>query len=83
MAVRKDFHGRRVGTALVREVEAALRSDGVRFLQAKTQGPSRPCAEYARTLRFYRSVGFDPIEELHGLWPGIPALLLVKAMAPA
>jgi ribosomal protein S18 acetylase RimI-like enzyme len=82
IAVHKDFHGRGVGTALVRHVEALLRDDGVRYLQVKTMGPSRPNAEYARTLRFYESRGFERLEEVHGLWPRMPALILVKRLSP-
>jgi ribosomal protein S18 acetylase RimI-like enzyme len=80
MAVHRDFHGRGIGTALVRAVEAELARDGVEYLQVKTQGPSRPCEYYSRTLRFYLSVGFTPLEELHGLWGELPALILVKRL---
>lgn len=80
IAVRKPHHGRGVGTALIRHVEEVLRSEGVRFLQVKTMGPSKPNAEYAMTLRFYRSVGFAPLEEVTGLWPGLPTLILVKSL---
>lgn len=80
MAVHRDFHGRGIGTALVRCVEAALKADGVEYLQVKTQGPSKPSAEYARTLHFYEKVGFVPLEEFQGLWQGIPCLVLVKKL---
>ena len=80
IAVHKDHHGRAVGTALLRFVEGELRRDGVEYLQVKTMGPSKPTAEYAMTLRFYRSRGFTPVEEIHGLWPGIPALVLIKRL---
>jgi hypothetical protein len=43
-------------------------------------GPSKPNAEYARTLRFYRSVGFVEVEEFLGLWNGLPALQLIKRL---
>jgi GNAT superfamily N-acetyltransferase len=80
MAVHRDHHGSGVGTALLRHVEPLLEKSGVRFLQVKTQGPSKPCAEYARTLHFYVSRGFTPLEEIQGLWPGIPCLILVKSL---
>lgn len=53
---------------------------GVEYLQVKTQGPSKPNAQYARTTQFYESRGFVPMEELHGIWPGLPCLLLVKRL---
>jgi N-acetylglutamate synthase-like GNAT family acetyltransferase len=83
IAVHKDWHGRGVGTTLVRQIEHELRDLGVKVLQVKTMGPSKPNADYALTLRFYLSVGFVPLEEMHGLWPGIPALVMVKHLEPS
>jgi ribosomal protein S18 acetylase RimI-like enzyme len=81
IAVHREFHGRGIGTALVHHAEAVLRDQGVQFLQVKTMGPSRPNKEYARTLQFYLRAGFTPLEELHGLWPGIPCLMLIKSLS--
>jgi ribosomal protein S18 acetylase RimI-like enzyme len=78
IAVLKEAHGTGVGTALVRHIEVELRAQGIEYLQVKTQGPSLPCEEYARTTHFYESIGYVRIEELHGIWPGMPALLLIK-----
>lgn len=80
IAVHKGSHGRGAGSALVAYVERELREQGVRFLQVKTMGPSKPNAEYALTLRFYLRMGFVPLEELHGLWPGVPCMVLVKVL---
>ncbi len=80
MAVAKDFHGTGIGTALLRHVETALAREGTLFLQVKTQGPSKPNAGYARTLHFYETRGFTRLEEISGLWPGIPCLMLVKRL---
>jgi ribosomal protein S18 acetylase RimI-like enzyme len=80
MAVKREFHGRGIGAALLRQVEEELRRAGFEYLQVKTQGPSRPSAEYAGTLRFYEKVGFTRLEEFSGIWPGIPCLLLVKKL---
>jgi len=80
MAVHRSMHRRGVGSSLLAHVEHALKRDGARLLQVKTQGPSRPSAEYAQTLKFYERVGFAKLEELHGVWPGIPCLVLVKAL---
>jgi GNAT superfamily N-acetyltransferase len=83
MAVRLDRHGRGIGTALVRAAEQLLATEGVTMLQVKTQGPSLPCEEYARTTQFYLAMGFIELEEVHGLWHGIPTLILVKAIGRA
>jgi coenzyme F420-0:L-glutamate ligase/coenzyme F420-1:gamma-L-glutamate ligase len=79
MGVRRDQHRRGSGRALVEAAEAWCRDRGIRYLQVKTLGPSRPDPEYDRTRAFYESLGFVPLEELHGLWDEEnPALILVK-----
>jgi len=80
MAVHKSHHRRGIGSALLAHVEHHLRQCGVKFLQVKTMGPSKPSREYAQTLKFYERVGFTRLEELHGVWPGIPCLILVKSL---
>lgn len=80
IAVRRERHGQGVGGALLAHAENELRREGVRILQVKTQGPSRPTAQYDLTLKFYLKHGFARLEELHGLWPGNPCLILVKAL---
>ncbi len=57
-----------------------MRDDGVRLLQVKTLGPSRPSAALtARTCAFYTAQDFLPLEELLDLWDvDNPCLLLVK-----
>jgi len=78
MAVRPEFHGKGLGRALVERVEALLASRPIEFLEVKTLGPSRPNAEYERTRRFYRHMGFQPLEE-KDLWgEGNPCLIMVK-----
>ncbi len=80
MGVLPAQHGRGVGRALVAAAEAAARADGVRWLLVKTLGPSHPDAGYAKTRAFYAACGFEPLEELMDLWPGNPALLMVKPL---
>ncbi|MBC7773086.1 MAG: GNAT family N-acetyltransferase [Pyrinomonadaceae bacterium] len=82
IAVHRDFHGRGIGSALVAHAQTWLAGQGVKFLQVKTMGPSKPNREYALTLRFYLRAGFTPLEELHGLWPGFPCLILIKSLEP-
>lgn len=81
MAVDPEWHRRGVGRALVDAVVADLVADGCRFLQVKTLGPSRQDDGYARTRRFYRAVGFVPLEETPELWPpDNPCLIMVRAL---
>jgi hypothetical protein len=56
---------------------------GVRLLQVKTLGPADPDPGYDRTRRFCLSLGFEPLEEIHGLWPDNPCLVMVKVLDAA
>ena len=61
--------------------EEELRAEGVRYLQVKTLGPSRPDDEYERTRRFYEARDFVALEEMFGVWPeDNPMLIMVKAL---
>jgi GNAT superfamily N-acetyltransferase len=81
MAVDPSRHRSGAGRTLVAALEAALISDGVAFLQVKTLGPSDPDAGYQLTRRFYAGVGFQPLEEIPGLWPGSPCLIMIKNLS--
>jgi GNAT superfamily N-acetyltransferase len=80
MAVDPAWHRRGAGRALVAALEADLIGEGVEFLQVKTQGPARPDAGYEKTRQFYAGVGFQPLEEIHGIWPGLPCLIMIKSL---
>jgi len=83
MGVRREQHRRGLGRELVAEAERWCRGRGIRYLQVKTLGPSRPDARYDATRAFYEAVGFVALEELHGLWShDNPALILVKDVGP-
>ena len=81
MAVRREYHRKGIGQALVGHVEALLRDESVEYLQVKTLGPSRPCEEYEQTRRFYERLGFRPLEETTRFWgEASPALIFVKKL---
>jgi coenzyme F420-0:L-glutamate ligase/coenzyme F420-1:gamma-L-glutamate ligase len=84
MGVRREQHRRGIGRALVVEAERWCRAQGIRFLQVKTLGPSRPDpGGYDLTREFYDAMGFVRLEELHGLWEEEnPTLILVKDVGP-
>ena len=81
LAVQPDLHRRGAGRALVGALERDLAADGVRWLQVKTLGPSFPDVGYERTRRFYLEMGFEPLQEITGLWPENPCLIMVKTLA--
>ncbi|MDP9444346.1 MAG: GNAT family N-acetyltransferase [Actinomycetota bacterium] len=78
MLVHPGRQRRGIGRALLQSVEADLAADGVRWLQVKTLGPSKPSRAYATTRAFYEACGFDPLEEIAGLWVDDPCLIMVK-----
>jgi len=81
MAVDRAVHRQGVGRAMVEALESDLAGDRVRLLQVKTLGPSDPDAGYRKTRLFYQAMGFEPLEEITGLWPGNPSLIMVKPLA--
>jgi GNAT superfamily N-acetyltransferase len=83
MGVLPQFHRAGVGRRLIATAEATARDQGFPFLMVKTLGPSHSDPGYAKTRRFYESMGFRPLEELHGLWgPSNPALIMVMPLQP-
>ena len=81
LAVDPATHRRGVGRALVEALERDLVADGVRIMEVKTLGPSDPDGGYRRTRLFYQGMGFEPVEEIAGLWPGVPCLIMIKVLA--
>ena len=80
MAVDPARHRQGIGRALVAALEADLAADKVQFLQVKTLGPTDPDLGYEQTRRFYASAGFEPLEEIIGLWPEDPCLIMIKTL---
>lgn len=80
MVVDRAWHGRGVGSAMLRAVASASRADGVRLLQVKTLGPSHSDAGYARTRHFYEKCGFLPLEETDLWGKDNPCLFMVMPL---
>jgi len=81
MAVDPAAHRSGVGRALVQALERDLAAEQVRLLQVKTLGPSAADPGYRKTRLFYEAMGFAPLEEITGLWPGNPCLIMVKVLS--
>ncbi len=81
MGIVKELHGRGIGKRLLCNVERRMLEQGKKFMSVKTLSDSHPDGNYDRTRKFYRSVGFYPLEELKGLWgEENPCLIMVKPL---
>ncbi len=79
MGVLPEWHRRGIGRALIDTAARWAVERGYEFLSVKTLSEAHPDRNYAGTRRFYHAMGFEPFEELKGLWgPDLPCLLLVK-----
>jgi ribosomal protein S18 acetylase RimI-like enzyme len=81
MGVKRPWHRRGIGRALIEAVVELAISQGIRFLTVKTLAPSDGDPNYARTRLFYEAVGFLPIEEFPTLWgPENPCLFMLRLL---
>ena len=81
MAVLPDRHREGIGRTLVDWAREWCRREGVVWLHVKTRGPSTPDPHYARTRKFYRGMGFEPLFESTTLWgPEDAALILIEKL---
>ncbi len=81
MGVRPAAHRRGVGRALLERAEVYLRAQGADYLQVKTLSAAHSDEGYARTRRFYRAVGFRPLQEFPTFWgEENPCLQMIKVL---
>jgi len=79
IGVSQSHHGMGIGSALVEACEKWLLTKNCQFLQVKTHSASVADVYYERTLKFYKSVGFVPLEEISSIWgEKTPCLLMIK-----
>jgi GNAT superfamily N-acetyltransferase len=79
MAVERSLHRHGCGRELVAAAETWCIERDVEWLHVKTRGPATYDADYERTRRFYRAMGFAVLYESATEWgPENAALILVK-----
>ncbi len=77
MGVKKEYHGRGIGTKLQHEVEEWAKEKYV-FMQVKTVDEGH-YNHYNQTVAFYKSVGFKKMEVFPTLWDEWnPCLVMIK-----
>lgn len=64
MAVKKDYHGRKIGTILMRAAENYCHEHGCTSLTVETLSPKQNDSNYLKTYRFYEKFGFNPLFEM-------------------
>jgi GNAT superfamily N-acetyltransferase len=79
MGVLPNYHNQGIGRSLLKRVLQWAKEEGYEFLQVKTLDESHPDIYYAKTRKFYTSVGFKPLECLPELWGREnPCLIMIQ-----
>ena len=79
LGILQEYHRKNIGRSMVARAEQYLREHNYRFLMVKTLSDSSDDESYAKTRRFYTSLGFYPLEEIAELWgKENPCLIMVK-----
>lgn len=79
MGVKSEYHRHGIGRKLVSECEKWCVEHDISYLQVKTLSETSSDESYAKTRKFYESVGFVPLETFSTIWDEAnPCLLLVK-----
>ncbi len=81
MGILESHHRQGIGKQLVSTCEEVLKQKNCQFFMVKTLGESHSDPHYARTRKFYRGVGFYPLEEIPVIWgEANPCLIMVKSL---
>ena len=79
LGIKPDFHGQGIGSHLYQLIETDLQKKGIKFVQVKTLSPKGNNAEYLLTLKFYKKMGFVPLEDFPDIWgEDNPCLQMIK-----
>lgn len=81
MGILKEFHRRGIGKKLTDYAAMILKNENKKFMTVKTLSSSHPDKNYQKTRKFYRAMGFFPLEEFKELWgEESPCLFMVKKL---
>lgn len=81
MGVLPDHHRQGIGRALFNRALSWAKENGYEYLQVKTLDESHPDIHYARTRKFYLSMGFRPLECIPELWgEKNPCLIMIQCI---
>ena len=81
LGILKEFHKKGIGKRLIKIASNRLSEDNKKFLTVKTLSGSNPNKYYKKTRKFYKAMGFYPLEEMPELWSEEePCLYMVKIL---
>lgn len=79
--VLPEYQHMGIGKALYRRGEEYLLREGCSYVVVKTLSDAVEFEPYARTRRFYHSVGFEPLLTLTEMWDAEnPCLIMLKTL---
>jgi GNAT superfamily N-acetyltransferase len=81
MGVKKDFHGKGIGKALLQAVERLCVEKDCDSLTVETLSPKHADKGYLQTYAFYTKEGFKPLFELYPYGPDYLMIYLRKGIS--
>jgi len=82
MGVKKDWHHKGIGKALLSHAEMICREKNVYTLSVETLSPREKDKNYLKTFEFYLKEGFKPLFELNTYGPEYSMAYLNKVISP-
>lgn len=80
MAVRKEYQGHGIGSALLKYAEDYCLKQHCVSMTVETLSPSEKDPNYLKTYKFYLGNGFDPLFELNTYGPDFKMVYLYKQL---
>ena len=79
--VLPEYHHMGIGKALYHTTERFFIKEGCKYVIVETLSDKADYEPYARTRRFYESVGFEPLITLTEMWDeNNPCLIMIKPL---
>ena len=81
MGILEKYHRSGIGTNLIEKCTSYCKDKNMEFLTVKTLDSSHTDKGYEKTRKFYKSMGFKPLEVFKDLWgEANPCLYMAKVI---
>lgn len=78
VGIEEEYHRKGIGKRLFDEVYKWCKNENYEFLQVKTLDESRENVAYEKTRKFYKAIGFRPLECIPEIWGNNnPCLIMI------